>query len=118
MEPELLNASYSGNETVENQTATFTCVADGYPQPNIIWLHNDSFILPQLLLRHDVLLSAVSSANRPYIPEAISSVLTVSRLRLRDSGEYLCRVDPSNIDRGKPVFSETFDMTVKPGKHA
>lgn len=115
VEPELLNASYSGNETVENQTASFTCVADGYPQPNIIWLHNDSFILENIMPRHEVSLSPVSSTNRAHIPKAISSTLTVSRLRLRDSGEYLCRVDPSNLDRGRSTFSETFDMTVFPG---
>ena len=115
VEPELLDTSYGTNETVENDTVSFSCVADGYPLPNIIWLHNNSFIPVAVSPRHAVSVSTVASSNRPHIPEATNSTLTVSRLRLRDTGEYLCRVDPSNRDRGRSDISGPFEMTVSPG---
>lgn len=116
VEPELLNTSPGTNETVENGTVSFSCEADGYPLPNIIWLHNNSFIPVAVSTRHAVSVSTVPSSNRPHVPEATNSTLTVSRLRLRDTGQYLCRVDPSNRDRGRTDISEPFEMTVFPGK--
>lgn len=115
MEPELLDISYSGNETTERQTATFTCVADGYPDPNIVWLHNDTLIITRLNTRREVIVSKVSSTNRPHLPMAVKSTLIVTLLRPRDAGEYLCRVDPRNLDRGRSIISEVLDMTVFPG---
>lgn len=113
MEPVILNETYSGNETVENHTSTFTCVADGFPAPNIVWLLNGFFIPPSS--RHMFMKDTVASSYRDHILTAVRSMLTVSRLRLRDSGEYTCRVDPSNIDRGRSDFSSILDLYVEPG---
>lgn len=114
VEPELLNETYSGNETTENQTTSFTCVADGIPPPNIIWLHNGSFIFATS--RHVILKETVMSTHRDHIPTAVQSTLTVSRLRLRESGDYTCRVDPFNIDRGRSDFSSILNLYVEPGR--
>lgn len=118
MEPQLLlNETSSGNDIIfENQIVTFTCVADGFPPPNIVWLHNGTyiFILPPPS-RRSLSLDTVNSAYRAHVPTAVNSTLTVSELRLRDIGEYICRVDPFNIDRGSPVFSDVFELQVEPG---
>ena len=112
VEPKLLDTASSN----ENETATFRCEAEGYPRPNIVWLHDNTVIL-QDTPRHTVTVSSIPSTDRSYIPEAVSSTLTVSMLRLRDSGRYLCRVDPSNSDRGRPALSEAFDINVISGKY-
>jgi hypothetical protein len=113
VEPVLLNETYSGNETTENQTATFMCVADGIPLPNIVWLHNGHFIFPTP--RHMILEVPVASTYRQHVPTAIRSVLTVFQLRLRESGDYTCRVDPFDVDRGQSDFSSILDLYVEPG---
>ena len=113
VEPILLNESYSGNETVENSTAIFICIADGFPLPNIVWLHNETFILTSS--RRIISTTMVEASFRPHISEALNSTLTVTGVRLRDAGEYFCRVDPSNIDRGTPFFSSIFELNVVPG---
>ena len=114
VEPMLLNETYSGNETTEKHSAMFTCVTDGIPLPNIIWLHNGSFIFPTS--RHVISDPiTVASTYREHVPTAVRSTLTVSELRLRDSGDYICRVDPFNIDGGRSDFSNILDLHVQPG---
>lgn len=113
MEPVLRNETYSGNRTEENQISMFTCVADGIPAPTIVWLHNGSFI--SQTDRQMIVIETVPSSYRNNVPSAVRSTLTVSRLRSRDSGEYICRVDPFNIDRGRSDFSSILDLSVAPG---
>ena len=109
----MLNESYSGNETIEDSLATFTCIADGFPLPRIVWLHNDSLVLPSS--RHIVSTTVIDSTHRSYVTEAQNSTLIVAGVRPRDAGNYLCRVDPINIDRGTSVSSSVYELNVVPG---
>ncbi len=113
VEPDILNATYSGNETTEGQTTTFTCVANGFPPPEIVWLLNTSLIVIVLSPRHSVSVDEVSSSNRDYIP-AVRSKLAVAMVRLRDTGDYTCRV---GLDRGRPDFSDVLDLLVESGTY-
>ena len=111
-EPKLLSDFYSGNETTEGETATFTCEASGFPVPNIVWLHNLSYII-QTSRHWAIPYIAVSiDVNDPIL---VGSTLLVHSLRLRDSGEYMCRVDPYDILGGKSDFSNTMHLQVEAG---
>ena len=116
VEPHLIDMDYSGNETFEKTSMSFWCLADGEPSPRIIWIHNDSLILVDTSPRHHVDITIVNSTNRPHLPTAYNSSLTVRNLRLRDAGFYLCRVDPSNIDKGRAdILEDPFEVVVFPG---
>ena len=101
---------------MEGDTASFSCAADGYPLPNIVWLHNNTFVTTSEATRRSVVLTpSVSSPRRGYI-SAYSSTLQVSGLRLRDAGQYRCRVDPVILDVGTSALSSPFDLTVLSGE--
>ena len=116
VEPELTDMDYSGNTTKEKNTIYFWCVAVGVPPPRIVWLHNESLILlntPQLLSRrHSVMKTTMPSTDGLM---AVNSTLKVTNVRLSDAGEYLCRVDPANINKGRPDIPEPFEVIVYPG---
>ena len=102
------------NETlVEGGEAVFSCFADGFPLPTIVWLHNNTFVPG--FRRQLSLSNPTPSPELDYI-DAVNSTLRVPGLRLRDAGEYVCRVDPANIDRGRSDRSLEIDLTVLPGE--
>ncbi len=109
---------YSGNETEETRSMSFWCFADGEPIPTIVWLHNESLILVDTSTRHQEETERITSSNRGHIPKGINSTLMVKGVRLRDAGEYLCRVDPANIDKGRQDVPDPFVVVVYPGKTA
>ncbi len=115
MEPQLLAMEYSGNKTEEKSSMSFWCFADGKPVPMIVWLHNKSLILADMSPRHQVTTVVLPSPARPHTITAINSTLTVSGVRLRDAGEYLCRVDPANIEKARQDVPEPFVVVVYSG---
>ena len=117
MEPRLIAWNYSDNEAFEKTSMSFWCLADGEPSPRIIWIHNDSLILVDTSPRHQVDITIVNSTDRPHLSTAYNSSLTVGNLRLRDAGSYRCRVDPSNIDKGRAdILEDPFEVVVFPGE--
>lgn len=104
---------HSTNEIAEHETMMFTCVANGFPTPNIVWLHNFSFVFPTS--RRQITTDTVESTNHDNVPLAVRSTLTVSQLKLRDSGVYMCRVDPSDIFGGSSDFSNAMNLYIDPG---
>ncbi len=94
---------------------SFWCFADGKPVPMIVWLHNKSLILADMSPRHQVTTVVLPSPARPHTITAINSTLTVSGVRLRDAGEYLCRVDPANIEKARQDVPEPFVVVVYSG---
>lgn len=91
----------------EGGSLSLNCTADGLPLPNIVWLLNGSLINTNLQQRLSLLTLKTNSTYRENVPHAITSVLTFSDLKLRDSGEYVCRADPPLVGRsdvsGVPV---------------
>lgn len=118
VEPTLLNETVHFNESLmEGQTAVFSCIADGYPLPSIVWLHNSTFVAASDATRRRVVLSDPTPSPRRDYLDAHSSTLQVSGLRLRDAGQYRCRVDTANINSGTSDISPILDLTVLPGAH-
>ena len=117
VEPELLIMTHNGNETTENEDATFSCLADGSPPPVIHWIHNRTSITTLSLgPRQRITVDTVNSSSHEHIPTAVKSVLTVQNLSVRDSGDYSCRVDPADIELGgNSLTSEILSLYVKPG---
>ena len=107
-----MSESYSGIKTTEGETATFTCEASGFPAPNIVWLHNLSYII-QTSRRVITTDSAVLSNDSVVI--LMNSTLLVNSLSLWDGGEYMCRVDPYDILGGRSDFSNTMQLQVEAG---
>ena len=101
VEPFLIEESSSTEEAAEGDTASFTCIADGVPLPEILWLHNGSLIVPALNRRLIVLLEVVNSTFRPGVLTAHNSTLIINDFRLRDAGEYSCtaQLDGNNEAR-------------------
>ena len=101
---------------MENEVATFTCVADGYPLPNIVWLHNGSFITTSDTTRHRLNLTRLfPSPGREYL-HAYNSTLQVYNLQQRDAGQYKCKVEPADVALAVPILSSSLDLTVIPGE--
>ena len=116
VEPTILNETVHFNEPLmEGQTATFTCVADGYPLSTVVWLHNSTFVTTGNATRRRIFLSDPTLSPRHDYINAHSSTLQVSGLRLRDTGQYRCRVDPAIIDKGTSSISPILDLTVLSG---
>lgn len=83
-----------GNITQEEgDSFSINCTADGLPLPHIVWLLNGTLIDTDLRQRFSIE-THINESSRAHVPYAITSLLTVSNLRLRDSGDYLCRADP------------------------
>ena len=115
VEPSLLEVHFN-ESLMENEVATFTCIADGHPLPNIVWLHNGSFITTSDTTRQRVSLTRLfPSPGRDYL-YAYNSTLQVYNLQLRDAGQYRCRVEPAGVVLGVLILSSSLDLTVIPGE--
>ena len=100
---------------MESEVANFTCGADGYPLPNIVWLHNGTFVATSdTTRRRAALTDPFPSPERGYLHAYISTLL-VYNLRQRDAGQYRCKVEPANVASGLPILSASLDLTVLPG---
>lgn len=62
-----------------------------------------------------VLSDPTPSFRHDYI-DSYNSTLLVPGLRLKDVGQYRCRVDPVVIGRGTPDISTDLDLAVLPGE--
>ena len=112
----LFETVHFNDSLMENEVATFTCAADGYPLPNIVWLHNGTFVATSdTTRRRATLTSPFPSPERDYL-YAYNSTLQVYGLRQRDAGEYRCKVEPANVTLGMSILSSSLDLTVLPGK--
>lgn len=110
--------SHSNGTLEEGETAVFSCSTDGYPLPNIVWLHDGQFVVANSLSRHSISLLNTSSTNRDYLLTR-NSTLQVPSLRSRDTGEYRCRVDPANIiSGGSSMISNPLSLAVISGMMA
>ena len=90
----------------EGQSTSFSCTADGFPPPIIVWLHNGTLVNTNFQRRFSTNVDLVDSNHRSHVPQAAMSTLLVRDLHLRDSGEYICRADP-------PVSGQS-DVAVAP----
>ena len=119
VEPVLLDSTQSVNETSENRTATFSCIAAGYPEPDVVWLRNGSLAyIPGISSRESVMINSNITSplnNRSDITIAVNSTLVVRNLLLKDSGDYSCRVDPAVLDKGRAYPSPSLTLHVQPG---
>ena len=74
----------------ETQTVSFSCRADGIPQPTITWFHNNQLLLPSFLPKVSATVNHIPGW-RPGVPQGVEGVLTVADLRLSDAGVYRCK---------------------------
>ena len=116
VEPILLNATVHFNELREGQSAVFSCEVDGSPLPTIVWLHNNTFVTTSNTTRRRIAVSDPAPSFRHSSIDAYSSTLQVSGLRLRDAGQYRCRVDPTTVSGGTSILSAPLELTVLPGE--
>ena len=74
------------------QSISFNCTADGINRPVITWRKDGQLILSTARLNIDSVNDIQGFRSIPGIKQ-ITSLLTISDLRERDSGSYSCRAD-------------------------
>ncbi len=120
VEPELHNIPTDSeliHTLVEEDNVTFECMASAIPVPKIIWVANNHLVQATLNVRMQQDEEVFRGVyQRPDVPDAIRSRLTVTMLRERDSGDYVCRAD---IGLGQPaVLPQPFSLNVTESKDA
>ena len=74
------------------QNVSFNCTADGINRPVITWRKDGQLILSTARLNIDSVNDMQGFRSIPGVQQ-ITSSLTISDLRDRDSGNYSCRAD-------------------------
>ena len=100
-------------------TASFTCVADGVPLPNILWLHNERLIVPAFNHRITIMPEIINSTFRPSILTAHNSTLIIDDLLFRDAGDYTCIAELNSVmsdTKARRVVSQPFTLQINESK--
>ena len=91
----------------EGDSLVLTCVSDGIPRPNILWIRDGAVIDPNLLSRVTVSATTPQPAFRTDIRGHLgdkwgsNSTLTITELTIQDRGGYSCQT--SNIEQVQPI---------------
>ena len=96
----------------ELENISLVAIADGIPQPSILWLRDGIALQTSLNVRFEVMEEVVPGI-RVDIPFALKSTLTIWGLTNADTGEYSCRA--SNKIGMAVVLLEPYQVVVIPG---
>ena len=96
----------SSDKVVSSDSTTFSCVVKGYPQPTIVWYHND--------------VNTVNSPNKYTVQESVSdeapfivaSTLEIINLSSHDSGNVTCVAMVTTFEGESYVEQKTSQLSV------
>ena len=97
------------------QSINFNCTADGIPAPVLAWRRNGQLLLSSLRYS-EVSTGPVPGFRSEDLPGVleVTSVLTVTSLKVSDQGTYSCRADNGEGDGA--VMEEPYRLTVDEGE--
>ena len=97
---------------LSGETASFACTVNGVPLAGVVWLRDGLILQAHLSDRFQVTEETVPSSQYEVL-EARRSNLTITDLKQRDSGTYLCK--GFNGIEGPAVQSQPYHLVVTTG---
>ena len=105
--------STGGDETVmAGDRISFSCSADGVPNPTISWFKDDTIISAESGKKFDLTEATIDGGIRENINETFTSVLSIFGIAESDAGVYKCSA--ANGRGSNYVIQLPFNLTVTP----